>query len=559
MRHPVAATSHGAPRRRLLAVALLAAVGGLPVGALAATPQVPPAQPPSQVSPQQLPAGLPPVTSPESGFTLRGVRFAGNSAFSDAELQALVAPSIGKQVTLADLGAIAAKVTALYRDHGYALAQAIVPVQEVHDGVVEISIVEGKLGRIALEIAPGVPVGEARVRAMLAPLQPGQPINARTYERVMLLVSDLPGVKAQSALQAGSAPGTTDLTVRIAKAARTSWSVGLDDFGTREAGTLRLGGSTRLNSPFGIGDNLDARALVSEHSGTVFGRLAYEAPLGYRGLRAGAGAAHVNYSLGGAFDPLDALGTANIYDASLSYPVIRQRNQNLFLRGFADTKLLNDEQRAVGFVSHKRVRGAGFGWAWERRDALLGGGYWSSNGALYAGNLDIEDPANRAFDQGPNGPHTQGDFLKLTWKFARLQAVTPKNALYLSLGGQFANQNLDASEKFSLGGNNAVRAYPVGEVLVDQGWLATAEWRYLLKPELTLYAFYDAARGDQLHHPVDASGNARSLRGPGIGFLWARPANFSIDFSLAWRTTAPATTSGGDKKPRVFFNIQKFF
>ena len=40
-----------------------------------------------------------------------------------------------------------------------------------------------------------------------------------------------------------------------------------------------------------------------------------------------------------------------------------------------------------------------------------------------------------------------------------------------------------------------MRAYPVGEVLVDQGLIGTAEWRWALNDELTPFVFYDAARG----------------------------------------------------------------
>src|SRR3546814_3287173 len=89
------------------------------------------------------------------------------------------------------------------------------------------------------------------------------------------------------------------------------------------------------------------------------GRLAYEAPLGAHGLRIGAGVSRVSYELGGAFEILDAVGTADIYDVSLTYPLIRQRSHNLFLRGFVDRKELTDELRIVDFKTDKRVDGFG--------------------------------------------------------------------------------------------------------------------------------------------------------------------------------------------------------
>jgi hemolysin activation/secretion protein len=526
-----------------------------------ATPQIPASNQAAPLpQPQQLPAASA-VTAPQASFVLRGVVFKGASVFSERQLQAFAASRIGKPVTLADLDAIAQQVTALYRGAGYVFATAVVPVQEVKDGIVEISVIEGRLGQMKVEIDPAAPVSEQRIRAMLAPLVQGQPLSGRVYERTMLLLSDLPGIKAQSSLSSGAEAGTTDLTVKISRAAPVNVSLGLDDYGTREAGTLRGGGSVRWNSPFGIGDNLDARALVSERGGTTFGRLSYEAPLGYDGIRAGVGASQVDYSLGGAFEALDAIGVSRIYDASMTLPLMRQRDQNFFLRFLVDRKDLTDKLRAVGYVSHKRVEGAGVGWAWERRDDFGGGGYLSSNGTIYHGNLKIRDPANLAYDLSASGAHTNGAFTKLTFQFARLQALAPKQTLFVGIGGQLSSRNLDASEQLSLSGHDAVRAYPQGEVLVNRGVIANIEYRYAMTRDVTTYAFYDVSRGwlNKPYNVPDGHQPIRSLRGPGLGLNWAKPGNFSLDLTVAWRTTDPAVTSGGDKKPRVFFQLQKFF
>jgi hemolysin activation/secretion protein len=554
------------PTPRRLSFAITLGLFALPVFAQStsqglesqATPQIPSSD---QASPLPQPQQLPAVTAPETSFVLRGVVFRGATVFSDERLHRLAMEHIGKAVTLGDLDAIAQQVTALYRGAGYVFATAVVPVQEVKNGVVEISVIEGRLGQMKVEIDPAAPVSEERVRAMLAPLQQGQPLSGKVYERTMLLLSDLPGIKAQSALSSGAEAGTTDLTVKIGKAAPVNVSLGLDDYGTREAGTLRGGGSLRWNSPFGLGDNLDARALVSERGGTTFGRLSYEAPLGYNGVRAGVGASQVEYSLGGAFEPLDAIGTSRIYDASLTMPVVRQRDQNFFLRFLVDRKQLTDKLRAVGYVSHKRVEGLGAGWAWERRDTIGGGGYFSSNGTVYYGRLKILDPINLIYDRSAFGAHTAGTFAKLTFQFSRLQFLAPKQTLFLGIGGQLSNRNLDASEQLSLGGHDAVRAYPQGEVLSNRGIIANLEYRYALTNDVSTYAFYDASRGwlNKPYNVPDGHQPIRSLRGPGLGVNWARPGNFSLDLTVAWRTTDPAVTSGGDKKPRLFFQLQKFF
>lgn len=495
-------------------------------------------------------------------FQLSEVRFYGAHVIDDAQLQAHAQPYIGRDVTLADLEAIAAAVTAMYRERGYLLAQAIVPVQTVRDGVLDISVIEGRIGKVEINLDAKAPIDAERVQGFLANVHPGNVVHGAQYERAMLLLSDQPGIRVGSTLQEGAAVGTTDLTVDVNEGKRWTFVADADNHGTKESGRFRVGGTVRWASPLGIGDNLDLRAMVSNGSGMQFGRLAYEAPIGMNGLRAGIGISRVNYELGGEFSVLGAQGKADVVDVSLNYPVIRQRHHNLYLRLAADSKQLKDEYRAVDFQTRKQVNGLGLGWAWERRDDWFGGGYWASAGTLYFGNLSIRDAELRAADQAYGGRGTNGSFSKLTFQFSRLQAIMPSHSLYVALGGQTASKNLDSSEKLALGGARAVRAYPSGEVLVDQGWIGTIEWRWSATSELTPYVFYDAARGRMVKSPspFDDPKQWQSLRGAGVGLSWSRPGDFSINTTLAWRTgTPPPLTDGARRGVRFYVQAQKTF
>ncbi|MEJ8847852.1 ShlB/FhaC/HecB family hemolysin secretion/activation protein [Variovorax rhizosphaerae] len=508
-----------------------------------------------------IPQNLPRTPAPAPTFRLNDIHFNGANALSADELKSATQPYIGRDVALADLEALAKTITDLYRARGYFLATAVVPVQTVREGVVEISVIEGKLGTVDVLVAPDAPISEARVRGFLAGLVPGQAVNAQSYERAMLLLSDQPGSRVGSGLQEGLTPGTSDLTVEVTPARRWAFQAEADNHGTEESGRYRIGGTVRWLSPLGIGDNLDARVLLSNSNELQFGRLSYEAPIGTSGVRAGLGIARVNYELGGQFEPLDAHGVANVYDFSLSYPLIRQRQQNLFLRLSVDRKDLTDEYRAVDVTSHKHIEGFGLGWTWERRDELFGGGYTASSGNLYMGDLSLRDPTSKLNDSLEAGHRTEGNFTKLTAQISRLQAIIPRHSFYISVGGQFASKNLDASEKLALGGARAVRAYPSGEVLVDQGLIGTAEWRWSFNDEITPFLFYDAARGKTVKGPTLFDGRTwHSLRGAGFGVSWSRPGNFSINATLAWRDGTPrATTDGGKRDPRFYVQAQKSF
>ncbi|HWS79297.1 MAG TPA: ShlB/FhaC/HecB family hemolysin secretion/activation protein [Thermomonas sp.] len=496
----------------------------------------------------------------QASFVLKGVQFVGATGVPDSELQAAVADRIGTEVTFADLEQLAARAVAVYQKHGFGLVQAFVPVQEVVDGVVKITISEGVLGNVSIDVAEGAPVAQERVAKTLAVLEPGKPLNGREYERAMLLLSDLPGIKPQSAISAGATTGTTDLVVQVSERDRLQYGLEVDNYGTRDSGRTRITGSLRWASPFERGDNLDLRLMLAEGMHTAFGRISYESPVGYRGLRIGGGLARVQYELGGPFAPLEPTGTGNVADLSFSYPVIRQRSANLFVRGVLDHKDLTDRFEAVGFETRKRIRGAGLGMSFEKRDKFLGGGYTSANALFYRGNLDIKDATSEAFDNPPFGYDTEGSFGKFTLQLARLQYLAPRFSLFFGAGMQRASKNLDAYEKLSLGGAKAVRAYATGEVLVDDGWLATMELRHALNPETTLFAFYDAAHGDFFHDPRPSDVfTDRSLRGYGLGLNWSKPGKVTVNFSIAWRDTGPGITDGGDRNPRLFWSIQKAF
>ncbi|NZA28588.1 ShlB/FhaC/HecB family hemolysin secretion/activation protein [Luteimonas sp. SJ-92] len=536
-------------RTRLLACAVLVALGSDLRAETDATLQAP-----QQALPEpEMQAAA------QAGFRLAAVEFVGNSLVPDSELQALAADWIGREVTLTDLEEIARRVTGLYRERGYFLAQAVVPVQEVQAGRVSISVVEGVLGSVDVQVAEDAPISAERVHRTLAPLQPGQALSGPRYERVMLLLSDLPGIRPQSAIQAGAAGGSTDLTVRVARGDRLAVALEADNHGTPESGRIRVGGTLRWASPGGRGDNLDLRLLVAEGTHTAFGRLAYETPVGHAGLRIGAGIARVQYELGGDFRALEATGTADIVDVSATFPLVRQRASNLFLRGALDHKDLTDEFEAVGFESSKRVRGASLGWSLERRDRLLGGGYSSVNGTLYRGDLDIRDPLSEFLDQSPFGRGTEGRFTKLVVQATRLQYLAPKLSLFLGAGVQRTSRNLDPSEQLSLGGPRAVRAYSTNEALVDEGYIANLELRYAATDRLTPYLFYDAAHGafDHDRNPLDPGRNGVTLRGYGLGLSWARPGDYGLNATLAWRDADQALSDPRD--PRLYLQFQKSF
>jgi len=504
------------------------------------------------------------VTTNESAdkrltFVLRGIDLKGVTAFDAQLLTAAYAEQLNHEVTFTDLETIARRITSLYRANGYFLAQAIVPLQVVKQGVVEISVIEGQLGEVRINIAPNSPITEQRIRDMLASLVPGKPINGPRYEHVMLLLSDVPGIRVRSTLMQGERPGTSDLVVAIEPTSRFLPTVEGDNYGDRITGRVQIGGAVRVASPTKIGDNIDAKLMVSQGSKLTFGRVSYEAPIGSNGARGGVGISRMAYQLGEEFSVLDAHGIATIYDASLIFPFIRQRNENLFLRLVINDKKLSNDLRAAEVSFDKRISGAGLGWSYEKRDQLFGEGYWNTNGLVYSGHLSLLDALSKDADRGPSGPMTSGSFTKFDVQGSRLQALSSKSSLFTTLALQWTDSNLDPSEKFSLGGPQAVRAYPSGEGLVDQGAIINLEWRYSINENLTSYGFYDMAHGRRSHMQTAVEDNYVNLRGPGIGVNWSKSNNFAMSTTVAWRKSGPAVTDNNKAGAMFSWRLQKSF
>ena len=482
----------------------------------------------------------------------------GQTLFPEAALIAAGGFVPGTEHSLAELRAIAARITAYYNARGYFLAQAYLPPQDISAGSVTINVIEGRYGEINLQNRTNLSDGVAR--RVLSGLDGGDIVASAPLERRLLLLSDIPGVAVRSTLTPGGAVGTSDLVVDIDPGRRITGSVEADNAGNRYTGAYRLGGSLNLNNPTGIGDLVSLRVLGST-SGLAYGRVAYQAPIG--NLTLGAAYSHIRYDLGREFRSLDADGTADIVSVYGSYPLIRSRDSNLYALAAVEAGWFEDRIGLLSTESDKHTRLVNVGVAGDSRDAFGGGGWNVYSASLTFGDLDIRSPLDRAADALT--ARAQGGFGKLEFAFARLQSVSGPLSLYGAIRGQVAFANLDSSQKMELGGAYAVRAYPEGEAYGDQGYVATLEarlaldrWTAGLPGHLQAIAFVDGGIVEFAEDPWFTGSNRAYRSGIGAGLVWHGPEDFIIRATYAHRLGDPATSAPADSG-RFWFQIVKLF
>lgn len=489
--------------------------------------------PPRAVNPLRVEGAAPAqgAASSDIRFAVKSLRVTGSQVFTAAELQALVADLSGAEHSLAELDAGAARITSYYRERGYVVARAYLPVQDIKDGAVVINVLEGTLDQ--QRITNKSRLSDAQSSRYLAGVKPGDVVNAQQVDRALLLLGDTPGVGgARAALQPGASVGTTDLLVELDPAQPYAANLELDNYGNRYTGEYRAGLAAALNSPLGLGDLLGLRAITSG-SGMSYARVAYQIPVGSSGLKLGGAYYDTRYKLGKEFAALKAHGTASSSSLFASYPFVRSLAANLSGTLTLEDKKLVDQTDVTASSVDKKVQLITLGLAGSQQDALWGGGLTAFDLSLASGKLRM-DAASQTADAALGSANSQGNFSKFAYALQRQQRLGEHFSLLLALSGQQASKNLNSSEKFSLGGASGVRAYPQGEGSGDQGVLGTLEVRRSLTEQLQAAAFYDAGTVDINHTAFAPGANTRSISGAGLG-LNGQIGKLQFKTSVAWR------------------------
>jgi len=445
-------------------------------------------------------------------FAVKAIHVTGSSIYTAAVLEAMVAGLIGSERTLAELEAGAERITDYYRANYYVVARAYLPAQDIKDGVVVINVLEGRVGEQRVDNQSRI--SDARVNGYLSGIKSGEVLQSKPVDRALLLLNDTPGVGvARAYLQPGASVGTSDLIVELKPSAPYSGSVELDNYGNRYTGENRLGGKLAINSPFKLGDQFSLRALTSGQN-LAYARFAYQLPVGDSGLRLGAAYSNTRYKLGKEFVALQAHGTASSGSLFAVYPFIRSQVGNLTGTLTWEDKKLNDRTDAPITSTDKHVQLTNLGLAGNIQDALGGAAVNSFDLSLVSGRLSM-DAASLVVDTAT--AKSNGMFTRLAYNINRQQRITDSDTLSLALSGQRANKNLNSSEQFSLGGANGVRAYPLGEGVGDQGWLANVELLHGFKNSLQCSMFYDAGAVDINRTQYTTGANTTTHRGCGCG------------------------------------------
>ncbi|EJF2458985.1 ShlB/FhaC/HecB family hemolysin secretion/activation protein [Salmonella enterica] len=506
--------------------------------------------------------------------SVKRVVFTGNppglKGLSEADLQRELAADLNRPQTFAGLEAMAQKITALYRHHGLLVARAVLPPQTVKDGVLTIRIIPGRYDGAHISNTSSVSTAVAQ-RLVSTTTPQGDVVTRKQLEREALLLGEIPGVNAQVSMKTGSQQGTTAPEITLTPGQRFGGYVGLDNQGDPTTGRSRamLGGYA--NNLLGLGDQLRVDLLDAYEKNDLFnGSLDYSllAGGGY-GTRVGVNYSHLNYHYN--LSGLGFNGYSDNWGLYVTQPWIRTSRARVDVRLDGGQQFLTDtypdELGVMAGKGRKQVSSGALTLTGSVAD--LPGGVTGFGITGTTGNVDLRNGTARLWNQN------SGQFSRLNYQLNHDQQVWGPFSVYAGVNGQMTNNNLDASQKFLMGGASAVRAYDIGDGSVDQGVVGTAEVRSHWSlpalawlgnnPGLTLATFYDQGWGEQWRNNDNGRGgrladsNNLNLAGAGLYATVADAGNYALTMTWAHRTGNADPNAVHDDHDRFWVSAVKTF
>ncbi|CNJ38955.1 putative surface-exposed protein [Yersinia rohdei] len=507
-------------------------------------------------------APISPLKQPATSahIKLRKVKFEGELGLlktSNNALQAVVNPWLGRTLTFADLQSLTQAITRFYRNQGWVAAQAILPPQTVQEGVIVVRVISGRLDRPELNNQSRLDTqfATAVIESNSCSQEVGflgekecfaSPAELSRLERTALILNEIPGIDASLALKPGTQSGMTRIYADITPGAIVSGYLGADNQGNDYSGHNRLLAVGVLNNLTGWGDQLGAGLILSSSTDVFSGVLDYSFPINSYGTRAALKYSHLNYSLTGPFEVLDAHGHSDTWGLNLRHPWIYHSQARINVDvGYYQSRMRDS---LIMLPEQKRNLNAGE-FAIDGTFSALPGGLSNFNLLGTAGHLALDDE----FSQSINTlTEIGGDFARFNYRAGHDQSFGHYFSFFNQFTGQMASKNLDSSQKLLLGGPLAVRAYGIGEGAVDKGTIFTTEihtrWQPLFPSwagvgnQITLAAFFDQGWGAYYRQPIDGlSENKINLSGFGAYITFARPADYALNLTWAHRTGQAVT------------------
>ncbi|MCB1110030.1 MAG: ShlB/FhaC/HecB family hemolysin secretion/activation protein [Chlamydiia bacterium] len=425
-----------------------------------------------------------------------------------------------------------------YRRWGRPVVTIEIPEQKITEGVLQVVVIEGKLGKVTAE---GNKYFKSSTLEKYIRLEEGQAIDSNTLITDLDWINRNPFRQVDVIYAPGEVAGTTD--IRLLTLDRRPWRVyaGVDNTGFDETDNTRLFTGVNWGDVFGTDQILSLQFTCSPNVDRYWALTGnYTIPLPWRDLWVFYGGySHVH----GDMDTSGLDNSGYAAQASTRYNFILPNSP-----GFL-------QDLTLGFDYKRTDNNLEFGGNRVFRNSInltqLVLGY---NAAFDSDDFKTSMTVELFYSPGDWLPEqsnsdyqrvrykAKSDYIYIRAAFAPILRLSKDFSFALTLRGQVASQNLLASEQYGLGGYNTVRGYKERAVNVDNAFLVSAELRSpsmglmgrrLFKDMIQFLIFLDYAIGRDVR-PMPFISKTQYLLGfgPGVRYEIAPYLSFRGDLGF---------------------------
>jgi hemolysin activation/secretion protein len=386
---------------------------------------------------------------------------------SEKELQDITRPLEKSEVTIKDLYGAVGAINALYKKKGAIAAQAILPPQKVEKGIVQIQLIEARVGDVSVENNQSTREGYIKDGV---DIQVGDLVQLSDLENNIFFFNTVNDIDVRAVLKPGGDFGTTNYIIKVKEPPKYQFVLFADNAGRKDVGRERVGFSFTNRSLFGFRDSLTLGGFVgignSEvHSNTlddIFGTRAafasYNFPINSYGTRLS-----VNYDLSniviiaGQTEALNVEGKSENMGLQVRHPfVVRPRFQ---LNGFFGGNVKNSETDFDKVtLLRQEVKTLSFGFEMQATFA---------HSSIYTRQVYTDSLDERFGDT---------NFIKYNGEIGLTSVHSNNIVTIMRVKGQWTdNMILPSAEQFQVGGMSTVRGYREGFLIGDRGYFFSME------------------------------------------------------------------------------------
>ena len=475
---------------------------------------------------------------PPPRFDITRFEVVGTSLLTAEEIERIVSPYTGKNKDFADIQRALESLEQAFRDRGYGVVQVQLPEQDITRGVVQLRVLQPRIGRVTIE--DNKHFDAKNIRNSLPPVKEGETPNSREMARTLQQTAEHPVKQTNVLLKSGASEELVDVNIKVTDDKPTRYFFTLDNTGTSDTGYLRTGFGFQHSNLFNRDHQFTATYITSPEyiSDVTIVGLGYRIPYYHLNstLDLIAGYSNVNSGLVQNLFNVSGSGTIGAVRWNYFLPKWDEIEQKVALgldyRAFKNEVVLQGQALVPDITIHP----ASVTYSGVKRMTAAEISFY---GGLVTNIPGGNDGQAQHFQASRAGATENYTLARLGMNYTR--QFRNESQMRFAVNGQMTGDSLISGEQYGAGGPDSVRGYNMREVSGDRGYSGQIEF---YTPDLSskfglgdsyktrLLAFYDWGWVRYNNEsPTGFNGDTISSLGVGLRMTYGKTVSLRFDIA----------------------------